>query len=192
MADAVGEEYKHFCMDLEFLLRRKPKWREIAEGVLFKQGDIVEHGEAAEAAAGSAASAEGSHSEGSHSEPESREVAGTLGIGSLKEGMNEPSTARARADYTGRLEDDRRGGPRAPATRARRPAAGRFLRTSRLGVFSYQPWACRGCRREPGEGRGGKSPRRPCTRRVARTIHRLSRGAQSGRPWRRGHRLRCA
>src|SRR6202046_5423916 len=28
MADAVGEEYKHFCMDLEFLLRRKPRWRE--------------------------------------------------------------------------------------------------------------------------------------------------------------------
>ena len=51
MADAVGEEYKHFSMDLEFLLRRTPKWREIAEGVLFQPGDIVEHGEAAEAAA---------------------------------------------------------------------------------------------------------------------------------------------
>ena len=52
MADAVGEEYKHFSMDLEFLLRRTPKWREIARGVLFQPGDIVEHGEAAEAAAG--------------------------------------------------------------------------------------------------------------------------------------------
>src|SRR4051794_1865039 len=31
MSDAVGEEYKHFAMDLEFLLRRKPKWREIAQ-----------------------------------------------------------------------------------------------------------------------------------------------------------------
>jgi uncharacterized protein len=51
MADAVGEEYKHFSMDLEFLLRRTPKWREIARGVLFQDGDIVEHGEAAEAAA---------------------------------------------------------------------------------------------------------------------------------------------
>ena len=51
MADAVGEEYKHFSMDLEFLLRRTPKWRQIAEGVLFKPGDIVEHGEAAEAGA---------------------------------------------------------------------------------------------------------------------------------------------
>jgi hypothetical protein len=35
-------------MDLEFLLRRKPVWREIAREVLFKEGDIVEHGEAAE------------------------------------------------------------------------------------------------------------------------------------------------
>jgi hypothetical protein len=51
MSDAVGEEYKHFSMDLEFLLRRTPKWRAIAQGVLFQEGDIVEHGEAAEAAA---------------------------------------------------------------------------------------------------------------------------------------------
>jgi uncharacterized protein len=51
MSDAVGEEYKHFSMDLEFLLRRTPKWREIAQGVLFQSGDIVEHGEAAEAGA---------------------------------------------------------------------------------------------------------------------------------------------
>ena len=52
MRDAVGEEYKHFSMDLEFLLRRTPRWREIAKGVLFQEGDIVEHGEAAEAASG--------------------------------------------------------------------------------------------------------------------------------------------
>ena len=48
MRDAQGEEFKHFGMDLEFLLRRTPMWREIAEGILFKDGDIVEHGEAAE------------------------------------------------------------------------------------------------------------------------------------------------
>jgi uncharacterized protein len=51
MADAQGEEFKHFSMDLEFLLRTKPKWREIAQGVLFQPGDIVEHGEDAEAEA---------------------------------------------------------------------------------------------------------------------------------------------
>ena len=38
-------------MDLEFLLRQKPEWREIAGGILFKEGDIVEHGEEAEEAA---------------------------------------------------------------------------------------------------------------------------------------------
>jgi uncharacterized protein len=79
MADAVGEEYKHFCMDLEFLLRRKPKWREIAQGVLFQNGDIVEHGEAAEAVAGDSASTDEDPSSGS------RVVAGALGIGSLRE-----------------------------------------------------------------------------------------------------------
>jgi hypothetical protein len=50
MHDAQGEEFKHFSMDLEFLLRKVPRWREIAAGVLFQDGDIVEHGEAAEAA----------------------------------------------------------------------------------------------------------------------------------------------
>src|SRR3954454_22427550 len=51
MLNAVGEEYKHFSMDLEFLLRQKPEWREIARGILFQDGDIVAHGEAAEEAA---------------------------------------------------------------------------------------------------------------------------------------------
>ena len=49
MRDAQDEEFKHFSMDLEFLLRRTPRWREIARGVLFQPGDIVEHGEEAEA-----------------------------------------------------------------------------------------------------------------------------------------------
>src|SRR3954469_4915499 len=48
MRDAQKEEFKHFSMDLEFLLRKKKQWREIAEGVLFKPGNIVEHGEEAE------------------------------------------------------------------------------------------------------------------------------------------------
>jgi hypothetical protein len=48
MQNAQKEEFKHFGMDLEFLLRRKPQWREILQGILFKDGDIVEHGEQAE------------------------------------------------------------------------------------------------------------------------------------------------
>jgi len=52
MEDSMGEEFKHFSMNLEFLFRTNPKWREIARGILFQDGDIVENGEAAEAAAG--------------------------------------------------------------------------------------------------------------------------------------------
>ena len=48
MRNAQKEEFKHFGMDLEFLLRRKAQWREILQGILFKPGDIVEHGEEAE------------------------------------------------------------------------------------------------------------------------------------------------
>ncbi len=60
MRDAQGEEFKHFSMDLEFLLRRTPLWREIARGILFQTGDIVEHGEQSEArATGEAAPDEG-------------------------------------------------------------------------------------------------------------------------------------
>jgi uncharacterized protein len=74
MRDAQGEEFKHFAMDLEFLLRRTPSWREVAQGILFQAGDIVEHGEAAEAEAfeGDGPGAEGAYEDGS------------LGIGSLR------------------------------------------------------------------------------------------------------------
>jgi uncharacterized protein len=74
MADAQGEEFKHFAMDLEFLLRRTPRWRQIAEGVLFQEGDIVEHGEAAEAESG----------DESGSDTAAAPSDGSLGIGSLK------------------------------------------------------------------------------------------------------------
>ncbi|MGI9115071.1 MAG: hypothetical protein DLM52_08125 [Chthoniobacterales bacterium] len=48
MHNAQKEEFKHFAMDLEFLLRRKTEWREIMKRVLFSSGDIVERGERAE------------------------------------------------------------------------------------------------------------------------------------------------
>lgn len=50
MENAQKEEFKHFGMDLEFLLRQKPKWRVAMQDILFKDGDIVEHGEEAEEA----------------------------------------------------------------------------------------------------------------------------------------------
>ena len=48
MQNAQKEEMKHFSMDLEWLLRSKPLWREIAKGVLFTSGDIVKEGDEAE------------------------------------------------------------------------------------------------------------------------------------------------
>jgi hypothetical protein len=78
MRDAQGEEFKHFSMDLEFLLRRTPVWREIAEGVLFQPGDIVEHGEEAEAETIEG----GGESDGGGSQ---QNPSGSLDIGSLKE-----------------------------------------------------------------------------------------------------------
>jgi hypothetical protein len=50
MQNAQQEEFKHFAMDLAFLLRRKQKWNVACEGVLFREGDIVELGEKAEEA----------------------------------------------------------------------------------------------------------------------------------------------
>jgi len=50
MKNAQHEEMKHFGMDLEFLLRKKPEWRETLRGILFTTGDIVEHGDEAEEA----------------------------------------------------------------------------------------------------------------------------------------------
>ena len=43
MANAQGEEFKHFGMDLEFLTRRSPRWRDTLKGILFQPGDIVKY-----------------------------------------------------------------------------------------------------------------------------------------------------
>jgi uncharacterized protein len=48
MQNAQKEEFKHFGMDLEFLLRQKKVWRETLKDILFTKGSIVEHGEEAE------------------------------------------------------------------------------------------------------------------------------------------------
>ncbi len=52
MANAQKEEFKHFGMNLEFLLRKKKVWRKELKGILFTRGDIVKHGEEAEEEAG--------------------------------------------------------------------------------------------------------------------------------------------
>ena len=75
MRDAQEEEYKHFSQDLEFLLRRTPLWREIARGILFHEGDIVEVSDEVEEtvihAGGPEASTPG-------------DLSGSLGIGGLR------------------------------------------------------------------------------------------------------------
>jgi hypothetical protein len=76
MRDAQGEEFKHLSMDLEFLMRRTPVWREIAEGILFQSGDIVEHGEESEA--------EATEETSPAATPPPRDPAGSLLIGSLR------------------------------------------------------------------------------------------------------------
>jgi uncharacterized protein len=50
MENAQEEEFKHFGMDLEFLLRRTPKWRIALQSILFKEGDIVALGKQGEEA----------------------------------------------------------------------------------------------------------------------------------------------
>ena len=74
MRNAQTEEFKHFAMDLEFLFRRTPIWRDIAQGILFQDGDIVEHGEEAEEGAIEGAAERGEPLVGSTS----------LGIGGLR------------------------------------------------------------------------------------------------------------
>jgi hypothetical protein len=75
MRDAQDEEFKHFSMDLEFLLRRTPIWRQVAQRVLFQPGDITENGDAAEAAF---------ESGGDEDADAAPAADGSLGIGSLK------------------------------------------------------------------------------------------------------------
>ncbi len=54
MRDAQHEEFKHFGMDLEFLLRRTPVWRATLREILFTDGNIVKHGDEGEQSASQA------------------------------------------------------------------------------------------------------------------------------------------
>jgi len=48
MENAQKEEFKHFSMDLEFLLRKKDDWRIMIANVVGKSGNIVKNGEKGE------------------------------------------------------------------------------------------------------------------------------------------------
>jgi hypothetical protein len=78
MRDAQAEEFKHFSMDLEYLLRRTPVWRRVAQRILFRPGDILEHGEEGEEAA------DGGEGEDDAEPQPAPDAPDSLGIGSLK------------------------------------------------------------------------------------------------------------
>jgi uncharacterized protein len=80
MRDAQNEEFKHFSMDLEYLLRRTPRWRTVAERILFQPGDILEHGEAGEEAVDEDTESEADPAPA----PGPSAIGGSLGIGSLR------------------------------------------------------------------------------------------------------------
>lgn len=48
MKNAQKEEFKHFSMDLEFLLRQKDDWKTMVKNVVLQPGDIVANAEKAE------------------------------------------------------------------------------------------------------------------------------------------------
>ncbi|MBG0739595.1 hypothetical protein IV500_09380 [Paeniglutamicibacter antarcticus] len=89
MNNSLGEEFKHFSMELEYLFRAKPEWRETARGILFQGGDIVENGEASEAAVDSGTSP----TAGSPA----AEADSSLGIGSLRGSTLTGSTRKGSA-----------------------------------------------------------------------------------------------
>lgn len=45
MRHAQKEEFEHFAIDLEWLSRRLPKWRQALKSILFTQDDILEAAE---------------------------------------------------------------------------------------------------------------------------------------------------
>ena len=76
MRNSQEEEFNHFSMDLEYLFRRAPLWREIARRVLFQPGPIIEQAEVAEQ--------EVIHGEDEEPTPAEAVATESLGIGSLK------------------------------------------------------------------------------------------------------------
>src|SRR5512142_1629595 len=48
LSHAQQEEFIHFGIDLELLLRRTPVWRNILKNILFKKGNLIELAEHAE------------------------------------------------------------------------------------------------------------------------------------------------
>ncbi len=48
MRHSMEEEFEHFAIALEWLIRRQPKWGEVLKAILFQKGDILSNAEKAE------------------------------------------------------------------------------------------------------------------------------------------------
>jgi len=48
MRHSMEEEFEHFAIALEWLIRRLPKWGEVLQAILFQEGDILKNAEKAE------------------------------------------------------------------------------------------------------------------------------------------------
>ena len=185
----AGEEFKHFGMDLEFLLRRTPEVARVAAGHPLPGG---RHRRARRGGRG------GGRQRRPRPLPVTSGPDGSPGDRRPAEGrvMSVNHLLREKAPIT---EDgwalDRRRGARAPARRARRPAAGRLRRARAAGCTRPPTWA--GSSRDRRRA-GRRSPAR-CRRRVLPAWAELRapftvtpRGAAGGRPrrGRRGSRVR--
>jgi hypothetical protein len=118
---------------------RTPRWRDIAQGILFQPGDIVEHGEEAERAAPRASRRRG-------------RASGSLGIGGLKGGGAMNHLLRgARADHRRGWRARRRRGARAARPRHSRRASSS---TSRARTAGSTRRRTSGAHRAPAAGDG--------------------------------------
>ncbi len=48
MRHSMEEEFEHFAIALEWLIRRLPRWGEVLQTILFQEGDILENAEKTE------------------------------------------------------------------------------------------------------------------------------------------------
>ena len=171
MRDAQGEEFKHFCMDLEFLLRRTPLWREIAAG------DPVPGGRHRRARRGGRGGGRRRATRRARRAARRRE---SLGIGSLQGGRAMNHLLREHAPITDAgWAADRRGGARAARAGARRAQA-RRLRRARTAGSTRRPTSAGPSRsaRRPATGVDGAPAPRAAARRAARAV-RASRAPSS-------------
>ena len=186
MRDAQGEEFKHFSMDLEFLLRRTPLWREIAEGRALparrhrraRRGGRG-RGDRGRRRSDAAARRRRPLRLARHRQPQGRRC-------------DEPPAALARADHRLGLGAARRRG-QASASRPRWPRASSSTSPARAAGSTRRPTsgAPTAVAKPPGRRRHRASAARAAAGRAAGRLHGLARRAARRRPRRARRRPRA-